>query len=121
MPMTGAGYQRGQGKGWEMQLGRWTGPRPSGVQQALIRSLGVYYGLVGKSLEDFELRMNVIRLMFHQDLSAHWLEKHIEEKDVSRMTSHEIFCVKNQVRGMGGLCEDGSNGDGESGWILYIL
>lgn len=46
-------------------------------------------------MEDFELRMNVIRLMLHQDLSAHWLEKLIREKDVSRMTSHEMFFVKN--------------------------
>ena len=46
-------------------------------------------------MEGFELRMNIIRLMLHQDLSAHWLEKHIGGKDVSRMTSYEIFFVKN--------------------------
>lgn len=82
---------RGQEQGMGMQLERWSGSGPIWGPAGSDKKFEVYCRWVGQSLEGFELRMNIIRLMLHQDLSAHLLEKHVGEKDVSRMTSYEIF------------------------------
>lgn len=48
---------------------------------------GVYCKQVGKLLAGFELRINIIRFMFKQDLSVCRLERYSGEKDGSRKIS----------------------------------
>ena len=66
------------------------------------------------------LRINIIGLTFHQDLSAHWLEKYVGEKDGIRKTSYEIF-AKNPGERYGMACVRMEVMEVvRTGWILYM-
>lgn len=92
-------------------------------------SLGrIFCGLVGsnkfgfyckcgrKSLEGFELRMNIITLLFEWDLFAHWLQEYVGEKDGSGKTSQ--ICAEVWGTGVDGSCQGGDGGNRR--WLASV-